>query len=213
MTIIWTGPLIRELAHDPFRFVLGRPKEGGFGYPQQVWRYRGAEAYHASGRDPVALERSLTDALEGGCGPTPWKRREIDGVRGALIGTYLPLDAELGGEPSDGPFEPRPEPVVWRGHHLALVQGLPFSTLEGRVQRLIWTERKNLFGRRGTTMLIAATLAYAEVVGERLAGIQVFQLREREVRFFSGSDLRLMWPRLDQLLGWAEGRRAAPPAA
>lgn len=63
-------------------------------------------------------------------------------------------------------------------------------------------------------MVAAATLAQVEAgLGLSPRLIEVYQLRDGEERRFEARDLKAMWPGLDRLLNFAEGRPEAPPAA
>ena len=47
----------------------------------------------------------------------------------------------------------------------------------------------------------------------RLSGIEVWQLRHRQQPFFAAELLHALYPRLDEMLTFAERRLGHPPAA
>jgi hypothetical protein len=213
--MVFTAAMIRELDHDPQRFLVnfGRRRRGsGFGYPQEAWRYGCLDRFHAAGRDLEAAEAYLAQVLAGGDGPTNWKRHEIAELRAQSRQYALP-DQRRTSLYLPTPVFWRPSPVAWRGHVLALRPGLTFERGD-RLTRLVWTAKKLSFARPGATMVVAATLAQLEASGAGAgSGIEVYQLRYGEERWFSAGDLKGLWSRLDRLLTMAEARPEAPPAA
>lgn len=213
--IVFTAAMIRELDHDPQRFMrnFGRARDGnGFGYPQEAWRYVCLDRFHSADRSIEAADSYLAQVLAEGAGPTKWKRREIAELR-AQSRQYALRDQRRPSLYLPTPMPWRPSPVAWRGHVLALWPGLAFERA-GRLLRLVWTAKKLSFARRGTTMVVAATLAQLEASGAKVtSGIEVYQLRYGEERLFPVGDMKALWSRLDRLLTVAEGRPEAPPAA
>jgi hypothetical protein len=211
----FTAAMIRELDHDPPRFIrnLGRQREGkGFGYPQETWRYGALDRFHAADRSLEAADGYLAEILGGGGGPTRWKRREIAELR-EQTRQYALRDQRRPSRYLTALVPWRPSLVTWRGHVLALRSGLTFEHGD-RITRLVWTAKKLSFARRGTAMVVAATLAQLEAAGEgATSAIEVYQLRYGQEAMFRAGDLKASWSRLDHLLTMAEGRPEASPAA
>lgn len=213
-SIVFTAAMVRELDNNPQRFMgtFGRPRQGsGFGYPQEAWRYGAFDAFHKEDRSLDAAEAYLAKVLQDGQGPTDWKRREIAEIR-AHVRQYALRDQRKPSRYLSAPVLWRPEQVIWRGHRLSLRSGLAFERADP-FARLVWSAKKLTFGRSGTTMVAAATLASLVASGTALSGIEVYQLRYGEERWFPAGDLMALWSRLDRLLTMAERQPEAPPAA
>jgi hypothetical protein len=215
LPLAFTAAMVRELDHDPQRFIrnLGRASDRrGFGYPQETWRYGALDRFHIANQSLEAAGAYLADVLEGGGGPTNWKRREIAELR-AQIRQYALRSQRRPSRYLPAPVPWRPSLVAWRGHVLALRSGLGFERGD-RLMRLVWTAKKLSLARRGSTMVAAATLAQLEAQGESTtSAIEVYQLRYGQEATFPAGDLKVLWSRLGRLLTRAEGRPEAPPAA
>lgn len=211
----FTAPQIRELAHDPQRFLRDLERDdddSGFGYPQEAWRYGAIDAFHRADRSVAAAAAFLDAALKGGSGPSPWKVEKLAEIS-REIKSYALRDQRRPSRYVETLYRRRPPPATWRGHQLALPAGLRFEA-EGTVLRLVWTAKDLAFVRRGTTMVVAATLAQVEAgLGLSPRLIEVYHLRDGDERRFEARDLKAMWSGLDRLLGLAEGRPEEPSAA
>lgn len=202
---------IRDLATRPTRFPATRPGTG-FGYPQRPWAYGAAKAFYVAGRDEAAIDRYLDAALEGGKGPTPWKRARIEPMR-AWMGKLVALDRQAVGDYIDSLFRYPLATRQWRGHSLRLPLGLLFEDHGARSMRLVAIENYLRFGRKGITMIAAASLAAAESEVGPLERCEIWHLRDSRISSYRTGDLRAWWPRLDRLLAYGEQRRSSPPAA
>lgn len=214
--IVFSGAKVRELAHDPVRFIMnaGRVEDDGegFGYPQEPWLYNALEAYHGAGRNLAAADRYLDDVLAKNVGPTEWKVERVSEIR-VQVRRYALRDQRRKWPHLATAQHWRPPQATWRGHALALRTGLMFEPSH-RIVRLVWSAKKLAFARRGSTMVAAATLAQLEAAAvANVEFVEVFQLRDGDERLFPVGDLKSMWTALDRLLTQAERRPEAPPAA
>lgn len=210
---------ISDLAISPSAYLRGRLRRAaseGYGYPERRWRYGALGDYHSGDRSLEALRANLAARLAAGVGPTPTKQLRLAQIGRLLERRYVPRDrvSSLAFRGLD--YVDRPTPREWRGHCIALPLGLAFDSNEGQVLRLVWVEQRLSLRNLGTPLVIAATLAYAlsdpAVDGARPRIVEVFQLRDPEFRRFDVEELMSRWPRLHEVLSWAEAQPERPAA-
>lgn len=205
---------VKELARDRERYVLRRlENEGGFGFPQRRWIHEAVGSYYANDRNPARLTRSLSEAMLRGQGRNSWKVAREPALQ-RMLRHFALVEPRARGIVRTVLYRREAPPVLWQDHWLAFPMGLLVEEMAGRFVRVFWIEAGMGFRARGSTMVVAATLAHAEtLLGGQLTGIDVWQLRHRQERFFRADDLRRLWSRLDGLMTFAESRLREPPAA
>jgi hypothetical protein len=211
-------PQIRDLARGEAAYLRGlaaRTPGSGFGYPQLEWRYGGLDAYHSAGRSAETMTGWLNRQLEVGVLDSAWKAARIAEIDRLLKARYVPRDRLSALAFRETLFERRPPARTWQGHLISMPLGLAFDTDEGGLLRLVLTEKGLSLQLPGTPVVLAAALAYA-LSGPAStwvpATIEVFQLWDRDYRRFPAEELMTRWPRLGQLLTWAEGTTQVPAA-
>lgn len=131
-----------------------------------------------------------------------------------MLGRFAQMEPRARGIVREVLYQHRPGSVTWRGHQLAIPLSLLVEHLGRPGVRVMWTESALRFKSHGTTMVAAAMLANAEVLlNLRLAGIEVWQLRHGQQRYFAAELLHALYRRLDEMLTFPERRLGQPPAA
>lgn len=106
-------------------------------------------------------------------------------------------------------------PEIGRATLISMPLGLAFETDAGGLLRLVLTEKGLSLKSPGTPIVLAAALAYVLSGGADAwvpVTIEVFHLRDADYRRFPAGELMTRWPRLAQLLTWAEGKFQSPAA-
>ena len=210
--------MIRELARGQgayLRALAAREPGSGFGYPQLAWRYGALDAYHSADRNPELMSEWLAGRLDIGVRDSAWKAAKVAEIDRLLKARYIPRDRLSALAFRETLFERRPPARTWQGHLISMPLGTAFDTDDGGLVRLILTERSLSLQHPGTPVVLAAALAYAlsGPAGAWVpATIEVFQLRDPDYRRFPAEELMARWPRLSQLLTWAEGASQSPAA-
>lgn len=211
-------PQIRDLARGEAAYLraqAARMPGSGFGYPQLGWRYGGLEAYHVAGRKDESMSSWLAGRLDVGVQDSAWKAARLTEIDRILKARYVPRDRLSALEFRETLFQRRPPARNWQGHLISMPLGLAFETDDGPLLRLVLTEKGLSLKNLGTPIVLAAALAYAlsgPADGWVPATIEVFQLRDADFRRFPAEELTTRWPRLAQLLTWAEGTSESPAA-
>lgn len=218
MRPVFRLPDIRDLAISQTTYLraqASRTPGSGFGNPQLAWRYGGLNTYHSAERNVESMTAWLSGRLEVGVLKSPWKAARIAEIDRLLKARYAPRDRLSALEFRATLFQRRPPARLWQGHMISLPLGLAFETDAGGLLRLVLTEKGLSLRSPGTPIVLAAVLAYA-LSGQggawRPTTIEVFQLRDADYRRFPAEDLMTRWPRLSQLLTWAEGTSQSPAA-
>jgi hypothetical protein len=211
-------PQIRDLARGQATYLraqAARAPGSGFGYPQLGWRYGALEAYHSAGRSDESMSGWLAERLEVGVLNSAWKAARIADIDRVLKARYVPRDRLSALEFRETLFQRRPPARGWQGHLILMPLGLAFETDDGPLLRLVLTEKGLSLRNPGTPTVLAAVLAFAlsgPAGAWAPAIIEVFHLRDADYRRFPADELMTRWPRLSQLLTWAEGTSQSPAA-
>ncbi len=201
------------LARDPdIDLARDRRVGEGFSFPQRGWLYAAAGGFYQGRRTAEAMTDALRAALVRGRGMTAWKQ-SVEREMQPLLESFRNLHRTARGDFEHSAFQSPPIMVAWRNHGLRLPLGLLCRDGKDRFIRLLWIERGLQSGRRGVTMVVAATLAAAEEAIGPLAAVETWHLRDNEARFYHADDLHASFPKLDRMLTAAEARLHRSPAA
>ena len=209
---------IRDLARGQATYLraqAARAPGSGFGYPQLGWRYGGLNAFHSAGRSDDSMSGWLAGRLDVGVLDSAWKAARIAEIDRILKARFVPRDRLSALKFRETLFQPRPPGRNWQGHLISMPLGLAFETDDGPLLRLVLTEKGLSLRNPGTPIVLAAALAYA-LSGPTdawvPATIEIYHLRDADYRRFPAEELMTRWPRLAQLLTWAEGTSQSPAA-
>lgn len=211
-------PQIRDLARGQATYLraqAARAPGSGFGYPQLGWRYGALDAFHSAGRSDDLMSGWLAGQLVVGAQNSAWKAARLTEIDRILKARYVPHDRLSALEFRETMFQRRPPARNWQGHFISMPLGLAFETDDGPLLRLVLTENSLSLQNPGTPIVLAAALAYAlsgPADAWMPAIIEAFHLRDADYRRFPAEELMTRWPRLSQLLTWAEGTSQSPAA-
>jgi hypothetical protein len=200
----FSGPDIRDLTANPDRFVRRRLEDKpsvGFNYVPRTWLELGLSAFHGENGSGERALAAFDAALPGRKGMTAWKLQHAPPMR-RMLERYIAI------EPSSSThaialFTRLPRLTLWHDHQLTIKLDLWIP--ERGVLRCVWTERLGRLGRRGVTLRVSGLLAHAQAhIAEPIKAVEVVQLRHQQRAVWGRPDLELQFPRLADLLDWAD---------